>query len=431
MNKNVKRIVAMTLAIGTTSVAAPATSANLLTTKAYALSNDEKELESLELLDESGNEIKLYDSDEYDKRVHDNEVDSDELYYAKTASKTVNIDISGPSKKYVRVFKGTSKTAEGKDVGEDIRMLQDTQTTLLIVKVYGEEPDDHVTADDDENYDLQSTYKIKVRYTGDGSSSTNNTNSNSTYSSSGEMTADDYDNIYLDKMSVDGNNIDLSESKINYSYDVNDSVEQVAVRAVPEDKDEDKVEIDNTEVDDYENYKKTINLKKGENKIQIDLTDEDDNERVYTLTINRGSTSSTTNNTNATVSGSGAGADMANATNKWIQVNGKWQYKDATGNAVKNSWIQNYYLQADGNMATGWLAYNNSWYYMGMDGAVKTGWQLVNGIWYFFDSQGKMVTGWMKDTNGKYYYLNSNGAMAYSTTINGYKLGANGAWTGR
>ena len=90
--------------------------------------------------------------------------------------------------------------------------------------------------------------------------------------------------------------------------------------------------------------------------------------------------------------------------------NGNWQYKDAAGNTVKNSWIQNYYVQADGNMATGWLNYNGSWYYLGTDGAMKTGWQLVN---------------------GKYYYLNSDGSMAYGTTINGYKLGADGAWTGK
>lgn len=430
MNKNVKRIVAMTLAIGTVSVAAPATNSNLLTTKAYAASsNDETDLTSLSLLDDSGNEIKLYDSDEYDKRVHNDDVDSDDVYYAKTSSQTVNIDIAGPSKKYVRVFKGVSKTAQGKEVGEDIRLSRDTQTTLLVVKVYGEEPGDNVTYDDDDQYDLLSTYKIKVKYTGDASSSI----TSGSYSSSSTMTADDYDSIYLDRMSVDGNNINLSESEINYTYNVNDNVDQVVVRAVPEDKDEDTVEIDNTEVDNYENYKKTISLKKGANKIQVDITDEDDNERIYTLTINRGSVSSTTttDNTNKTTSGVTTGTDAGNAANKWVQVNGKWQYKDATGNAVKNSWMQNYYLQADGNMATGWLSYNGSWYYLGTDGAVKNGWQSVNGIWYFLDSQGKMVTGWIKDTSGKYYYFNSNGSMAYSTTINGYKLGADGAWIGR
>lgn len=33
-----------------------------------------------------------------------------------------------------------------------------------------------------------------------------------------------------------------------------------------------------------------------------------------------------------------------------------------------------------------------------------------------------------KDRNGKYYYLNSDGSMAYNTKIGVYRLGADGAW---
>ena len=58
-------------------------------------------------------------------------------------------------------------------------------------------------------------------------------------------------------------------------------------------------------------------------------------------------------------------------------------------------------------MATGWLNNNGKWYYLGTDGAMKTGWQLINGKWYCLDLQG---------------------VMAYDTTINGYKIDANGAW---
>lgn len=39
-----------------------------------------------------------------------------------------------------------------------------------------------------------------------------------------------------------------------------------------------------------------------------------------------------------------------------------------------------------------------------------------------------MHTGWLKDTNGKWYYLYNNGAMAYNTVIDGYTLDASGAW---
>lgn len=82
-------------------------------------------------------------------------------------------------------------------------------------------------------------------------------------------------------------------------------------------------------------------------------------------------------------------------------------------------------------MATGWLNYGGCWYYLGSDGAKRTGWQWVGGNWYYLDSQGKVQTGWIKDWNGKYYYLNTYGAMVYNTTIDGYRLGADGAWTGR
>lgn len=380
MNKNIKTIVAMVLVIGAVSAVAATTSTNLLTTRAYASTNDKSDLTSLDLLDSSGNKIKLYDSDMYDKRVHDNDVEDNGLYYAKTSSNTVNIDIDGPSKKYVRIFKGSTKTTQGKKVGEDIRLAYNSSTTILIVKVYGEDPGDNVNYDDDDNYDLKSTYRIKVNYTASDSS----TSSDISYSNSSQLSATDYDSIYLDRMSIDGNGISLINSKIDYSYDVNNDVEQVAIRAVPEDKDTDKVEIDNTEVDDADNYKKTVSLKNGENKIKIDLTNEDDEERVYTLTINRGNTSATTESTNQATSNSSTNTDTVVLTNKWVQVNGKWQYRDAAGNTVKNSWIQNYYLQADGNMATGWLDYNGSKYYLGSDGAKKTGWQLVDGSWYYF-----------------------------------------------
>lgn len=57
-----------------------------------------------------------------------------------------------------------------------------------------------------------------------------------------------------------------------------------------------------------------------------------------------------------------------------------------------------------------------------------TGWQNINGEWYYFDNTGHIKTGWLDD-NEKYYYLNQNGVMAFNTSINGYYLGADGAWT--
>lgn len=38
-----------------------------------------------------------------------------------------------------------------------------------------------------------------------------------------------------------------------------------------------------------------------------------------------------------------------------------------------------------------------------------------------------MKTGWLKDTNGRWYYLNNDGSMALNTNIDGYKLSFDGA----
>ncbi|NOW06533.1 N-acetylmuramoyl-L-alanine amidase family protein [Clostridium beijerinckii] len=421
MNKNLKKIVAIALAIGTISAVAPATNINFLTTKAYASSdddsNDETELESLQLLTESGSKIKLYESSSYDSddKVDEDDVEPDGKYYAKTSADTISIDIDGPSSKYVRVFKGTSDSTKGKKISSDISLDKDSTTTLT-VRVYDEEPDDDVRYKDD----YSSQYTIKVKCTADSSDSDDEDSDDS---------SDDYDDIYLDRLSVDGQTISLSKSKVEYTYNVSSDTDEVTIKATPDEDDYD-VTIDGDSVDDDDKYKSDVDLKKGENKIKIKLEDGDD-ERVYTLIINRGGTSSTTGSTTNTASGSPSSATDVSATvrNKWVQVGGNWQYKDAAGNTVKNTWVQNYFVQADGNMATNWLNYGGSWYYLGSDGAKKTGWQSVGGKWYYLDTQGVMQTGWMLDRNsGKYYYLNSDGSMAYNTMIGKYKLGSDGAW---
>ena len=62
---------------------------------------------------------------------------------------------------------------------------------------------------------------------------------------------------------------------------------------------------------------------------------------------------------------------------------------------------------------------------------MKTGWEKVDGNWYYMASSAKMVTGWC-EVNGKWYYFskasNSLAQMLYSPTVDGYQLGADGAW---
>jgi len=56
------------------------------------------------------------------------------------------------------------------------------------------------------------------------------------------------------------------------------------------------------------------------------------------------------------------------------------------------------------------------------------GWEKVDDQWYYNDANGIMKTGWIQDS-GNWYFLNNDGAMAHDTTVGGYYLGSNGAWT--
>ncbi|NRT73289.1 cell wall-binding protein [Clostridium beijerinckii] len=73
-----------------------------------------------------------------------------------------------------------------------------------------------------------------------------------------------------------------------------------------------------------------------------------------------------------------------------------------------------------------WKQDNVGWWYSEGD-EYATGWRSINGEWYYFDENGYMKTGWVQ-YQGKWYYLYSSGAMAKSTTIEGYSVDSNGAW---
>lgn len=60
--------------------------------------------------------------------------------------------------------------------------------------------------------------------------------------------------------------------------------------------------------------------------------------------------------------------------------------------------------------------------------AVRYGWEFASGHWYY-SADGRT---WLKSTwqqiNGKWYYFYSSGIMATNTTVQGYRIGADGAW---
>lgn len=384
MNKNVKKIVALALAFGTMAAVAPATNSNFLTTKAYASStNDDETLDSIKLETSGGDSIKLYSDDDYksDNRVKDDDVSRGDTYYAKTSAKTVRIDTSGISTSYVRIFKGTSSSTRGKSESSDIS-LSESETTTITIKVYSEKPDSDVRYDNDDH--VLSEYKIKVKQSGTSSDSSSSTN------------ASDYDDIYLDKLTVDGQGVGLSTSSISYTYNVANNVNWVTVLAEPQHSG-DIVRVNDSKVYSSDDYKTKVNLNTGVNEVKIEVEDEDNNDnRVYTLKITKAE-------------------PIVIQADKWVTLNGKWVYNDSTGTPLKNTLFNDkvnnktYYLQADGTMAMGWINTNGHWYYFGGDGAMMTGWIIDN-----------------KDN--KYYYLQADGTMAVNTMIGKYKVGASGAW---
>ena len=52
----------------------------------------------------------------------------------------------------------------------------------------------------------------------------------------------------------------------------------------------------------------------------------------------------------------------------WVQSGSSWYFLNSQGNVVRNAWQGNYWLGADGRMATNsWV--DNGRYYVGSDGA--------------------------------------------------------------
>lgn len=102
----------------------------------------------------------------------------------------------------------------------------------------------------------------------------------------------------------------------------------------------------------------------------------------------------------------------------WMQYGGwqPWGY-DSKGN---RAW---YYLNSNGDMATGWKQDNGKWYYLDASGMMQTGWAWDGKAWYFMDNSGAMVTSqWISGKNGEQYYVTSTGAMA----TNGYVRSGDG-----
>ena len=331
------------------------------------------------------------------------------------------------------------------DVDENVSQLRvqaNPQDNNYIVKIDGSTVDDSdkfrrevnlskgenvisIDIEDDKDDTNTKTYTLNV-YRGINPSKTNEiANTNVKFDN-------DQDPIYLDDIVLDSGDVKLTpnfnKKVTSYTADVKESSEDVIVKGEPEDG-SDIVKINGTTADSHNLQR--VSLTEGKNVIEVRVntdsdTDDDKYEkRVYTVTVYRGTsegssaTATTVNNgQNTTTTSSAVTVNTNNnaqnsASNQWINVNGKWQYKDSTGNALKNTWYSDknygktYYFDQDGNMVTGWKQFGANW--------------------YLLDESGAMVTSW-KQLGSNWYYLYSSGTMAANTTIDGYKIGTDGAW---
>jgi len=125
----------------------------------------------------------------------------------------------------------------------------------------------------------------------------------------------------------------------------------------------------------------------------------------------------------------------AHAAQGWVQSGSSWYFYNNQGNVVRNAWQGNYWLGADGKMAT------NAWvdggrYYVGSNGlwvkgaqkpaeVKKQGWVQNGSAWNYY-YQGNIVrNAWVGS-----YWLGSDGRMATNTWVDGgrHYVGANGVW---
>lgn len=403
MHKNIKNTIAVALVLGAISCILPNNNFISGSIEAYAStykSANDGELSSLTITRSTGSEIKLLDS------YYGNETSltSKSDYYVELTGADglqISADVEG-SGYIVKQFTSADKTEKGEDVGEYINI--DSTSENIYLRTYKSEDAYKDAYDNGDVTDCERTYVIHVKKPA--------------------VTSDeeeDKEYAYLQNLYISNENIDFSKKQYSYNVNVDEDVQEILVRATPED-DDDLVEVNSQSVEEDDNYEKTISLNKGNNIIKIYVENNDDNE-TYTLNVYRGKVSTSTTSTSQTSTSSASSTQNSTTTNhvgifnSWQIVNGKWKYIDGTGEALKNQWWfdkntgKNYYLKEDGYMATGWLYDNNNWYYFDEDGGMQTGWICLDGNWYYLNKSGIMHTGWLEDSAGTWYYLDLTGKM--------------------
>lgn len=473
MNKNIKRIIALTLVISAYASVAPTIGGNFAigTKAAYAssYSPSSEELKSLSVKSTNGDTLDLKD----DYNGDTVKLSDDKEYYIKLTddSEGIKINAAAEGEDYiVKIFTSDNSDATAYNSGDKI--LLGKGNTTIYVRTYESLSAYRKAKDTQKNVRLcKEEYTINVKKT--------------TESSYEDATQDA---IYLDKLEISKiNNLNFLKQKTSYDVKVDASVSEVKITAKPEDKG-DRVRIDGSLVDESDNYRKTISLDNGKNEIKIKVTDDKDNQRTYTLNITRGNSTNQDSVYLDELKLSEGKIDFLRDTNSYevnldenvdkiditarpedseylVTVNekelkssddyekrisldkgtntikivvqdevndkkrtytltvnrgqaGNSESKtDTTADAKKPGWIQT----AQGwkyNDVTGTPIKNNWIYdrdakvycYLDENGLRKTGWLKDKEKWYLLDDKGIMLTGW-QEKDGKKYLLESSGAM--------------------
>ena len=119
----------------------------------------------------------------------------------------------------------------------------------------------------------------------------------------------------------------------------------------------------------------------------------------------------------------------------WVKESNTWYYYNTDETLARNKWVGNYWLGADGRMATNsWV--DNNRYYVGTNGAwikdarhpeeKKQGWVKESNTWYYYNTDGTLARNkWAGN-----YWLGADGRMSTNSWVdnNRYYVGADGAW---
>lgn len=273
MNKHIKRIIALVLAINTFSTISGITTKgriNIDTTIAYASSYSPSadELKTLKIKSTNGDSLDLRDGYNGDTV----KLSDDKEYYAKLTDDSDGITIDAEAKgedEVVRIF--TSDKSDATEYKSGDKILLGKGDNTIYVRTYNS-LDDYRKAKNQEKdvTQCEEEYTINVRKTQESDSEDDN-----------------QDPIYLDNIKLSQGDISFLRQRTNYDVKVDSSVSEIKITATPEDE-SDRVRVNGTIVDSNDNYRENVSLDNGKNEIKIKVTDSHDNQRTYTLNVTRG-----------------------------------------------------------------------------------------------------------------------------------------------